>query len=140
LAYNRDLQEDKTPLFDSVDTARATLEILSAMAPRLRVHEARMRAAAAAGYTLATELADYLAGKGVPFRQAHAVVGAIVRLAASEGRPLEALTLTELRRFSPAFAPDVRRWLRHDAAVRRRRARGGTAPANVARRLKALGV
>ncbi len=140
LAYNRDLQEDKPPLFDSVDTARAMLEILSAMVPHLRVREASMRAAAAAGYTLATELADYLAAKGLPFREAHAVVGAIVRQAVAEGRPLEALTLAELRRFSPAFAPDVRRWLRHEAAIRRRRARGGTAPANVARRLTALGV
>ncbi|MGD9764694.1 MAG: argininosuccinate lyase [Candidatus Binatia bacterium] len=140
LAYNRDLQEDKPPLFDSVDTVSAALEILIAMIPQLRVRAASMRAAAAAGYTLATELADYLASKGVPFREAHGVVGAIVRHATEAGRSLEELSVAELRQFSPAFEGDVRRWLAHEAAVRRRKARGGTAPANVARRLKALGV
>ena len=140
LAYNRDLQEDKAPLFDSVDTVRASLQILTALLPRLRVRGDRMRAAAAAGYTLATELADYLAGKGVPFRDAHAVVGAIVRAAMAQGRMLEDFSLAELRRFSPAFGRDVTRWLTPEAAVKRRRAVGGTAPANVERRLKALGV
>lgn len=140
LAYNRDLQEDKGPLFDSVDTVVASLDVLTALVPRLRIRTDRMRAAAAAGYTLATELADYLAGRGVPFRDAHGIVGAIVQAAIASGRALEELTLDELRRFSPAFAPDVREWLTAEAAVRRRRAIGGTAPANVARRLKALGV
>jgi argininosuccinate lyase len=140
LAYNRDLQEDKAPLFDSVDTVRASLEVLSAMVPRLRVRTDRLRAAASAGYTLATELADYLAGKGVPFREAHGVVGAIVQSAIAEGRQLEELSLAELRRVSPAFGRDVRRWLTLDAAVKRRKATGGTAPSNIERRLKALGV
>jgi argininosuccinate lyase len=140
LAYNRDLQEDKAPVFDSVDTVRASLQVLAALVPRLRVRTDRMRAAAAVGYTLATELADYLATKGVPFRRAHTVVGAIVQAAIAEGRMLEDFSLTELRRFSPAFGRDVRRWLTHEAAVKRRRAVGGTAPANVERRLKALGV
>ena len=140
LAYNRDLQEDKAPVFDSVDTVTASLEILAALVPRLRVRVDRMRAAATAGYTLATELADYLASKGVPFRDAHGVVGAIVQSAISSGRMLEEFSLPELRRFSPVFGRDVRRWLSHEAAVKRRRAVGGTAPANVERRLKALGV
>lgn len=140
LAYNRDLQEDKTPLFDSVDTVAASLDVLSAMVPRLRVRADRLRAAASAGYTLATELADYLASKGVPFRDAHGVVGAIVQFAIAEGRQLEDLSLAELRRFSPAFNRDVKRWLTLDAAVKRRRATGGTSPANVARRLATLGV
>lgn len=140
LSYNRDLQEDKAPVFDSVDTVRASLEVLSAMVPRLRVRTDRLHAAASAGYTLATELADYLAGKGVPFRDAHGVVGAIVQFAIAEGRQLEELSLAELRRFSPAFGRDVRRWLTLDAAVKRRKAPGGTAPSNIERRLKALGV
>lgn len=140
LAYNRDLQEDKAPLFDSVDTVRAALEILAEMVPRLGVRTDRMRAAAGAGYTLATELADYLAGKGVPFRDAHRIVGEIVQSAIGSGRGLEELPLDELRGFSPAFEADVYDWLTHEAAVRRRRAVGGTAPANVRRRLKALGV
>jgi argininosuccinate lyase len=140
LAYNRDLQEDKQPVFDSVDTVRASLQILTALVPRLRVRADRMRAAAATGYTLATELADYLATKGVPFRTAHAVVGAIVQEAIARGRLLEDFSLAELRRFAPEFGRDVKRWLTHEAAVKRRRAVGGTAPANVERRLKALGV
>lgn len=140
LAYNRDLQEDKAPLFDSVDTVTASLEILSAMVPRLRVRADRLRAAASAGYTLATELADYLASKGIPFRDAHGVVGAIVQSAIAAGRPLEDLSLAELRAFSPAFGRDVRRWLNLDAAVQRRKAPGGTAPANVERRLQRLGL
>jgi len=140
LAYNRDLQEDKEPVFDSVDTVRASLAILAALVPRLRVRTDRMRAAAATGYMLATELADYLATKGVPFRQAHGVVGAVVQAAIAAGRMLEDFSVTELRRFSPAFDRDVKRWLTHEAAVKRRRAVGGTAPANVERRLRALGV
>jgi argininosuccinate lyase len=140
LAYNRDLQEDKAPLFDSVDTIRASLAVLTALVPRLHVRTDRMRAAATLGHTLATELADYLATKGVPFRQAHGVVGRIVRAAIAANRRLEDFSLAELRRFSPTFGPDVRRWLTPEAAVKRRRAIGGTAPANVERRLKALGV
>ena len=140
LAYNRDLQEDKAPLFDSVDTVRAALEILTALVPRLHVRTDRMRAAAGAGYTLATELADYLASKGMPFREAHGVVGAIVQTAIARQRLLEDFSLAELRGFSPAFGRDVKRWLTHEAAVQRRRAVGGTSPANVERRLKALGV
>ena len=140
LAYNRDLQEDKPPLFDSVDTVRAALEILCAMLPRLEIRAERMRAAAGAGFTLATELADYLATKGVPFRDAHGVVGAIVQWAIEANRTLEELTVEELRRFSPAFDRDVKRWLTNEAAIRRRKAPGGTAPANVERRLQLLGV
>ena len=140
LSYNRDLQEDKAPVFDSVDTVAASLEVLCAMVPKLKVRRDRLRAAASDGYTLATELADYLATKGVPFREAHGVVGAVVQFALAAGRQLEELSLAELRGFSPAFGRDVRRWLTLDAAVKRRKATGGTSPDNVARRLKALGV
>ncbi len=136
MTYNRDLQEDKEPVFDSVDTIKTSLEILSAMLPQLRVKRDRMRAAATAGFTLATELADYLATKGVPFRDAHGAVGAIVRHCLAERCSLEELTLAELRRFSPRFGPDVRKWLNADAAVRRRSAIGGTAPQNVRRQLR----
>jgi argininosuccinate lyase len=96
-----------------------------------------MRSAAAAGYTLATELADYLAGKGVPFREAHGIVGQIVRHAIAAGRGLEDLSVSELRAFSPHFAADVRRWLSVDAAVGRRRVPGGTAPSEVRKQLQA---
>jgi len=138
LTYNSDLQEDKAPLFDSADTLLAVLAVLAELVPRLRLHPERMRRAAEKGYTLATELADYLATKGIPFRQAHEIVGRVVRTASAADRRLEDFSLAELRRFSPAFGPDVRRWLTLEAAVRRRRAPGGTAPRNVERQLAAL--
>ena len=137
LAYNRDMQEDKVPVFDAVDTLSASLQVLAAMIPHLRVRADRMREAADAGYTLATELADYLATRGVPFREAHGVVGAIVRKAIADRRSLSSLTLEELHQFSPAFRADVLSWLTAEAAVARRSATGGTAPANVRRQLRA---
>ncbi len=136
LAYNRDLQEDKAPLFDAADTLDACLSVLAAMIPHLRVRADRMEQAADAGYTLATELADYLATRGVPFRRAHGIVGAIVRSAVAEQRSLSSLTLEELRAFAPDFDKDVLSWLTPESAVRRRRATGGTAPVNVQRRLR----
>jgi argininosuccinate lyase len=101
LAYNRDLQEDKEPLFDALDTTKASLEVLSALIPGLKVRGERIRAALEAGYLTATDLADYLVGKGVPFRQAHHQVGELVAWAVGEGRGLAALSLTELTRFCP---------------------------------------
>lgn len=138
LAYNRDLQEDKPPLFDTVDTLDSSLEILAALLPKLIIRGDRMREAAAAGYTLATELADYLATKGVPFRQAHAVVGKIVRAAVAAERTLESFSVTELRRYSRRFEPDVGDWLSLEAAVGRRVAAGGTAPVNARRRIRRI--
>jgi argininosuccinate lyase len=99
-----------------------------------------MLSAATAGYTLATELADYLAGKGLPFREAHRIIGTIVRHCLGEKRALEQLTLEQLRQFSPLFAADVKKWLSAAAAVRRRRALGGTAPVNIRRQLRKLGL
>ncbi len=136
LAYNRDLQEDKAIVFNSLDTIHDSLEVLTAMVPRLRVNADRMRAAANSGFTLATELADYLATKGVPFRQAHGIVGTVVRDCIERGATLDQLTLAELRRFSPHFDRDVRRWLTLEAAVNRRRAPGGTSSSNVRRALR----
>jgi argininosuccinate lyase len=140
LTYNRDLQEDKEPVFDSLDTLTGSVALFTALIPRLGVNRTRMLSAATAGYTLATELADYLAGKGLPFREAHRVVGAIVCHCLGEKRALEQLTLEQLRQFSPLFAADVRKWLSAAAAVRRRRALGGTAPENIRRQLRKLGL
>jgi argininosuccinate lyase len=140
LTYNRDLQEDKEPVFDSVDTLSASLNLLIAFIPRLHINRSRMRAAATAGYTLATELADYLTSKGLPFRDAHRTVGQIVQYCIGRKLGLEQLTLAQLRPFSSLFAADVKKWLSAEAAVRRRRATGGTAPENIRRQLKRLGV
>jgi argininosuccinate lyase len=139
LAYQSDLQEDKEPLFDAADTGLATLRTLAAMLPRLRFDAERMRAAAQ-GFLLATELADFLVEKGLPFREAHAVVGAVVRHCLKRKKQLEALTLAELRRFSPAFDREALRRLTPEAAIARRRAPGGTARENVERRLEKIGV
>jgi argininosuccinate lyase len=136
MTYNRDLQEDKEPVFDSVDTIKNSLHVFSVMLPQLRINRDRMAAASTAGFTLATELADYLATRGVPFRDAHGVVGALVRHCLAERRGLDDLTLAELRRFSPRFGADVMQWLSAPAAVRRRRATGGTSPQNVRRELR----
>jgi argininosuccinate lyase len=139
LAYNSDLQEDKEALFDAADTARATLDVLAALVPGLRFDGERMRAASR-GFLLATELADYLVGRGLPFRDAHRVVGAIVRRAVTEKKELDRLPLDELREFSPLFEAGVARHLTPEAAVERRRLPGGTARRVVERRLARIGV
>jgi argininosuccinate lyase len=138
LAYNRDLQEDKVPLFDTVDTVKGCLAILTAMIPRLVVHADRMREATVDGFLLATDVADYLVTKGIPFREAHHIVGLAVRRCIEGKRRLEDMSTKEWRELSPAFGPDLRDWLSVEAAVARRTAGGGTAPVNVARRLRGI--
>jgi len=140
LTYNRDLQEDKEPLFDSVDTLRGVLSVLEPMLGALRFRPERLAAAARGGFMLATDVADYLVEKQVPFRRAHEVVGAVVQWCVAEGRELHQLTLEEWRRFSPAFEADLLPRLTPEAAVARRTSYGGTSPENVARQLRAAGV
>ncbi|OGK81060.1 MAG: argininosuccinate lyase, partial [Candidatus Rokubacteria bacterium GWA2_73_35] len=108
LAYNSDMQEDKEPFFDSVDTLEAVLAILPPMLASLTFRTDRMRRAAGEHFATATDLADYLVRKGLPFRQAHAAVGRVVRYALDEGKALEDLGLAELRRFSPLIEGDVK--------------------------------
>jgi argininosuccinate lyase len=140
LAYNRDLQEDKIPLFDTVDTVKASLHMVRELIAGMKVRKDKMLAAAQGGFMNATDLADYLVGRGVPFRAAHAVAGKVVRHCLSQGRRIEELPLAELKRFSPQIEKDVYRYLSAEAMVGRRRAIGGTAPSNVLRRLKELRV
>jgi argininosuccinate lyase len=137
LTYNRDLQEDKPPLFEAADQLRASVRVLARMLPRLTVHAGRMRAGAG-GFALATELADHLVESGLPFRQAHEVVGKLVAWCIEEGRALESLTEAELAAFSKHFRPGATRWIDVDAAVARRKIAGGTARRNVERRLAEL--
>jgi len=140
LAYNRDLQEDKRPVFDAVDTVKASLQMATEILPGIKVKTERMAAAALDGLMNATDLADYLVSRGVPFRSAHGVVGAIVRLCLDRGRRIEELSLKELKRFSPKIEKDVYSYLTPQAAVERRRSAGGTAPGNVRQRLREMGV
>ena len=136
LAYNSDMQEDKEPWFDSVDTLEAILGVLPPMLGSLSFRVDRMRQAAGEACATATDLADYLVRKGLPFRQAHEVVGRVVRHAIETGRALEALGLDELSRFSALFGDDVKAAITVDASLRARAVTGGTAPEAVRRSLE----
>jgi argininosuccinate lyase len=136
LTYNRDLQEDKEGLFDAVDTTRSTVAVLTELMAGVRFRADRMRAAAAGRHLNATDAADYLAARGVPFRRAHEAVGRLVRHCVGRGVPIESLPLEELRRFSPRFGRDVYSYLSLEACVARRASPGGTAPAAVRRALR----
>jgi len=135
LAYNSDMQEDKEPLFDSVDTLLAILGVLPPMLASLTFRTERMRAAAGENFATATDLADYLVRKGLPFRQAHEVVGKVVRHALDRGVGLEQVSLDELCRFSELIGADVHQALTVDASLRARAVSGGTAPDAVRRAL-----
>jgi argininosuccinate lyase len=137
LAYNSDLQEDKERVFDAADTIKPVLELLSLLWPRITFNRSAMRAAAG-GFALATDLAEYLVAHGTPFREAHEAVGALVRDAAAAGTSIEELGLEALRRYSPAFGPDAASMLTADNSLRARQTIGGPAPATVRRRLKDL--
>jgi argininosuccinate lyase len=140
LAYNRDLQEDKTPLFDTVDTVKACLEMMRELVRQVRVKKEKMLAAAQGGFMNATDLADYLVSRGMSFRSAHSLVGRIVRYCLDSQRRIEQLSLEERRGFSPRVEKDVYDYRSLDAAVERRRSVGGTSSANVRRRLREIGV
>ncbi|GAB1409229.1 argininosuccinate lyase [Desulfovibrionales bacterium] len=135
LAYNRDMQEDKQPFLDTHDTVAPSLAIMAGMLGELVFQPERMAQALRAGYLNATELADYLAAKGVPFRQAHHITGAVVAYAEERGVGLEDLTLEELCQFSPDIAEDVFAALDYAQAVARRTLSGGTGPVPVQRQL-----
>ena len=138
LAYNSDLQEDKERVFDALDTLKSALDLLAKFWPMLRFDTKRMRAAAG-GFALATDLAEYLVGRGVAFREAHEIVGAIVRETAEAGKSLEDLSGSDLRRYSRAFEIDAVAILRAENSVARRAVEGGPAPSAVKMRLKELG-
>lgn len=131
LAYNRDLQEDKEPLFDTFDTLRDTLAVMAAMLRRIEVDTVRTEAAAGESFSLATDAADYLVRKGVPFRDAHQVVAALVREAQKKGKDLAELTLEDYRRHSTCFGEDILE-LGVAKSIAARDVAGGTAPARVA--------
>ena len=134
LAYNRDLQEDKEPLFTGHDTLNGTLAILTEMVPRLRFRRDRGRRASG-GALLATDVADYLTMKGMPFREAHNVVGRIIMYCEAQGRRLDQLSLDDYRMFAPEFDEDV---LKIDiwSSLRARDVPGGTAPRRVAQAIR----
>ena len=129
-SYNRDLQEDKEPLFRAQQETAEMLRIAAGAVAATRVHEERMRAAAGADL-LATEAADYLVRKGVPFRRAHEIAGQVIREAERAGKPWTELPLEAMKKFSPLFEEDMRAGLTLEATVARRDVPGGTAPRRV---------
>ncbi len=135
LSYNRDLQEDKEGFFDTVDTLLSTLDVFAGMVRTLRVHGDRTREAAAEGYILATDIADYLVKKGVPFRQAHTIIAELVRYAMEQGKTFHQLSLDEYQRFSPLFDQDVRS-ITLESSLAARNLPGGTAPEQVDQALR----
>ncbi|SIT77346.1 argininosuccinate lyase [Microbacterium sp. RU33B] len=131
IAYNRDLQEDKEPVFDSVETLELVLPAFAGMVATLRFDTARMAELAPQGFSLATDVADWLVRKGVPFRDAHEVSGSLVRLCEHRGIDLHEATDAELASLSPALTPDVRDVLTIEGSVASRAGVGGTAPVRV---------
>ncbi|HLL13916.1 MAG TPA: argininosuccinate lyase [Pyrinomonadaceae bacterium] len=132
LAYNKDMQEDKEAVFDTADTVRASLEVAATVLRNIRLREDRARDAAARGFMNATELADYLSRRGLPFREAHEAVGRIVLAAIGRGRELHELPLEEMRALSPLIEEDVYAALSLEQTLATKSQTGGTSPARVA--------
>jgi len=136
LAYNKDNQEDKEPLFDTLDTVRDCLKAFSDMIPAIKAKPDNMRAAALKGYSTATDLADYLVRKGTAFRDAHEVVGKAVAFGIEQSKDLSELSLDELRNFSPNIEEDVFDILSLEGSLNARNHIGGTAPEQVSKAIK----
>ncbi len=136
LSYNRDMQEDKEPVFDAAEQLRGALELAAAVVATASPRPEAMQAAAAGGWSCATDLAEYLAERGVAFRQAHQIVGRIVREGLARGRAPEQWSLAQLQAFSPAFQHDVLPLLQGTSGIGRRELPGGTGPQAVAGALR----
>jgi argininosuccinate lyase len=135
-SYNRDLQEDKEALFDSVDTISAALELCSAMLPELKINRERMEEAASDPNLFATDLAEYLVGKGMAFREAHEIVGKLVANAIDKGTKLNAIALADLKKLSPLFGVDIAEVFDVRRSLAARRAIGAPSPENVKAQIK----
>jgi argininosuccinate lyase len=131
MTYNRDLQEDKQPLFDTVDTLKACIDIYIRMLPHITFNRETMSRTTTAGFINATDMADYLVTRGLPFREAHACVGKAVSYALGQGRELHELGLKELQNFSSLMADDIYPFLTPEQMINRRTSQGGTATENV---------
>ncbi len=135
MAYNRDLQEDKEPLFDSLDTLAGSLEGMVRILEGLSIREHRLRESSG-NFLLITDLANYLVGKGVPFRTAHHIAGSIVAYLIEKGKPLEEITLTELKQFSEHFEEDVFTILKPEVSADRKKVYGGTAKEEILKQIE----
>ncbi len=131
LSYNRDLQEDKEPLFDAVDTVKACLELNTEMLKKIRFNKSAMESALSGGFITATDIADYLTRKGLPFRDAHEVSGKIVGYAEDKGIELEDLEFKEIKKFSKLIEVDIFEYISVQGSIESRKSYGGTATDNV---------
>jgi argininosuccinate lyase len=138
LSYNRDLQEDKPALFDALDTVQASMQVLTELMRRVKINRDALREAVSGGGLLATEIADYLVTRGIPFREAHAITGRVVRAALEQGRELTDFSVEDFRTFSDRFERSVMSRLTVMAAIDRKAQLGGTARTRVDRRIKEL--
>ena len=136
LAYNKDMQEDKEPLFDTVDTVTLSLDIMTRLLYEISFNEEAMKRAVDRGYLAATDLADYLVTKGVTFRKAHDAVGKLVLYAMEQKKELHELTLDEMKQFARQIDKDVYEWLNLLGCVKRRNTPGGTGPDRVRESLR----
>ncbi len=135
LAYNKDLQEDKEPAFDAADTVKASLGIFTEMILTMKVREQKMAEAAKYGYMNATDAADYLVSKGIPFRDCHEIIGKMVLYAITNGKALDELTMEEFHSFSPAFGEDIYEKIAVKACIEAKQSEGSTSPDSVAKQL-----
>src|SRR6266498_4020556 len=135
-SYNRDIQEDKEALFDSVDTIKSALEVFAAMLPDLKINRERMENAAGDSSLLATDLAEYLVKKGTPFREAHQIVGELVVHSMTKSVPLDQIGVAEMKKFSPHFDEDVAKIFDIRDSLAQRRAIGAPSPENIAAQIK----
>ena len=136
LAYNKDMQEDKEGLFDALDTWHDCLDMAQLVLDDLKVNEPVTKAAAMGGYSNATELADYLVAKGIPFREAHHIVGEAVVYAITQQKPLENLTVAEFKQFNAVIADDVYPILSLESTLAKRQALGGVCAEQIAHALQ----
>lgn len=138
LSYNRDLQEDKPPLFDTADTIKSCITVLNEMFPGIRFNVKRMRETVGDAYSTATDIAEYLVRKGVPFRKAHGITGRIVLYCIKEKKRLEDLTIKELNTFSPLIRKDIYAFLGPEESVKNKNSAGGTSLREVAKQIRRL--
>jgi len=138
LAYNRDMQEDKEAMFDAVDTVKASLDVLSRMIPKIKFIRKRIEKAVDSGFMTATDIAEYLVGKGVPFREAHEITGKIVRKCIESDSNLASIDINELRKFSTRIGADIRSVLTPGNSINSRKSHGGTAEELVSKRIAGI--
>jgi len=138
LSYNRDLQEDKQPVFDTVDTIKSCLTVLNEMLPGITFNAKRMYETAGDAYSTATDMAEYLVKRGLPFRKSHEITGKIVLHCMKKGKKLEELTLKELNTFSPFIRNDIYSCLKAEESVKNKKSRGSTSPDEVKRQIQRL--